>query len=589
MYTVLMIDDDENLLENAAEMLVLEGFNVLEASSGLEGLSIARDHLPDLVICDINMPDLDGYGVIQELRGDSLTASIPFIFLSAKTRNIDIRTGMNLGADDYLTKPFQNRDLINAVRSRLERSATLEINQLRDFSHQVVKVQEAERQNLSSSLKNNLLEMLTDLKMTLSVVDRLPEEAQQTTLQTSQVLLDHVLDEIESLSHSLYPTTLQRLGLLPTLFLLIKQFRESTSLTINFENQGIEHVTQEDLKIAIYRIIQEALENIKEHAHAQQVDIRLWIEDERLRLQIIDDGHGFDLDTALNKPQTIGLIGMRERAFLLRGELTILSSPDDGTQIYADFPLTNTDTASPPPPLTRQQAINLNLPDISHNRHRPEKHLKRVAIAEPNEITRWGLYNAIDSTQTFRVVGQVDDFSGLMNMLDDFAIDVLILSHSLKNEDNNDTLLSHIKSLYPDVAVILMSNYMEYTYANGAILQGASGYLTKTCSLDEILAALEAVVSGKQYIAADVMETIRTPDESIKVNNTLDAFSTLTEREREIFYLVINGNTNRDIAEQLVISPRTAETHRSNMMRKLNIRGTHNLVKFAVDRGLVGS
>ncbi|MBD0776740.1 response regulator [Maribacter sp. ANRC-HE7] len=125
MSKVLLIEDDPVLRDNTAELLELSDYEMFTASNGKKGVKIAKEILPDVIICDIMMPELDGYGVLEQLAEDQSTKHIPFIFLSAKTERKDIRKGMNLGADDYLTKPFEESDLIGAIESRLARAAIL--------------------------------------------------------------------------------------------------------------------------------------------------------------------------------------------------------------------------------------------------------------------------------------------------------------------------------------------------------------------------------------------------------------------------------------------------------------------------------
>ena len=123
MSTVLLIEDHAPLRRNLREMLTLEGFAVVEAADGGEGLRLARASRPDLVLCDIMLPVMDGHEVLAHLRSDAATAALPFIFLTAKGEAPDVRTGMNLGADDYLPKPVARADLLDALRTRLARAA----------------------------------------------------------------------------------------------------------------------------------------------------------------------------------------------------------------------------------------------------------------------------------------------------------------------------------------------------------------------------------------------------------------------------------------------------------------------------------
>ncbi len=122
MRTILLIEDDADMRENTAEILELADYRVLKAENGRRGVEIARAQPPDLVLCDIMMPELDGYGVLHMLGRNPSTAEVPFIFLSAKAERGDVRKGMELGADDYLTKPFEESELLNAIEGRLKRS-----------------------------------------------------------------------------------------------------------------------------------------------------------------------------------------------------------------------------------------------------------------------------------------------------------------------------------------------------------------------------------------------------------------------------------------------------------------------------------
>lgn len=125
MKKILLIEDDKVVRENTAELLELANYKVICASEGKSGLVEAKKHVPDIIICDIMMPELNGYGVLQLLSRDKNVKHIPFIFLSAKIEQKDIRKGMNLGADDYITKPFDESELFTAIESRLAKVAIM--------------------------------------------------------------------------------------------------------------------------------------------------------------------------------------------------------------------------------------------------------------------------------------------------------------------------------------------------------------------------------------------------------------------------------------------------------------------------------
>ena len=125
MKKLLLIEDDVTVRENTAELLELSNYEVITAPNGKFGIQLARTQQPDIIVCDIMMPEIDGYGVLEALSKDPETLNIPFIFLSAKTEHKDIRRGMDLGADDYLTKPFEEDELLSAIESRLAKMEIL--------------------------------------------------------------------------------------------------------------------------------------------------------------------------------------------------------------------------------------------------------------------------------------------------------------------------------------------------------------------------------------------------------------------------------------------------------------------------------
>lgn len=144
--TILVIEDNTEMCENIASILELENYKVLTAPDGKLGVTMAQLHHPDLILCDIMMPELDGYGVFHVLGKDDITSSIPFIFLTAKADKSEVRTGMNLGADDYITKPFEGSDLLKVIEVRLSKSEKLkkifknDMNEVSEFFNDAKKI-----------------------------------------------------------------------------------------------------------------------------------------------------------------------------------------------------------------------------------------------------------------------------------------------------------------------------------------------------------------------------------------------------------------------------------------------------------------
>lgn len=119
---IVVIEDNVEMCANIASILKLANYDVITSNSGVNGIELIKQHLPDLILCDVMMPDLDGYGVLHILNKDPATSNIPFIYLTAKSAQKDFRAGMNLGADDYITKPFDGLELFNAIELRLKKN-----------------------------------------------------------------------------------------------------------------------------------------------------------------------------------------------------------------------------------------------------------------------------------------------------------------------------------------------------------------------------------------------------------------------------------------------------------------------------------
>lgn len=179
---ILVIEDEVQICANIQQILSLSDFNAITANNGLDGLQLAKTEKPDLICCDVMMPELDGYGVLTALRQDPLTESIPVIFLTAKVDRGDVRQGMELGADDYLTKPFSPEELLKAIKIRLARieKPTL-IKQQYEQEHQqnanlkqqmqVNSQKLQESQNLAEVCNDVLQKLLQDLGNPLSNIN----------------------------------------------------------------------------------------------------------------------------------------------------------------------------------------------------------------------------------------------------------------------------------------------------------------------------------------------------------------------------------------------------------------------------------
>lgn len=208
MTKILLIEDEMVMREEILEWLKLEGYEAVGAEDGMKGVEAAFHYLPDLIISDIMMPHLDGYGVLLEVHANPATVNIPFIFLTAKAAHEDFRKGMDLGADDYVTKPFTRLELLHAIETRLTRKASQERSYLHNLEHlYTAMAQEHEHRILKAKLvsmfSHDFANSLTSILMTNSLLrsysDRMDENrrlAHLNRIESSTRRLLQMLDDL---------------------------------------------------------------------------------------------------------------------------------------------------------------------------------------------------------------------------------------------------------------------------------------------------------------------------------------------------------------------------------------------------------
>ncbi|MFN6483140.1 MULTISPECIES: hybrid sensor histidine kinase/response regulator [unclassified Nostoc] len=362
MNTILIIEDEPQVRENIQEILQLSDFETLIAANGKIGLEIAKKQLPDLIICDITMPELDGYSVLSALRQNEATIHIPLIFVTAKAERSDFRQGMDFGADDYLTKPFTPEELLNAIACRLEKHALVE-------RQTQAKLDEL-RMNIAHSLPHELNTPLNGI------------------LGMSQLLVENCgimpgSEEVE-IAELIY-TSANRLNELVKRFLLysnleliaknpekIRQVREQKDKCLAERiisevafKKATENCRQKDLKLDIQEstvkisaenlsiLIEELLENsFKFSLASSEVKVISKVKGSKFNLYVIDRGKGMTIEeidkigafVQFNRKSWeqqgsgLGLAIVQHIVKLYGGELIIDSIPEKGTIVNVCLP-----------------------------------------------------------------------------------------------------------------------------------------------------------------------------------------------------------------------------------------------------------
>lgn len=358
MTTILIIEDEEVLLEQLLDMLTFEGYDVLSANNGIIGVQVARDRLPDLIISDIMMPELDGYGVLLQLRENPSTATIPFIFLTAMAKREDMRRGMKYGANDYLTKPFKGEELLEAIESRLEQQAMYsqhyanQIGELRStliysLPHELrtplnsimgfAEILVMDDTNLEPARKHSMAQFI------LKGVKRLHRLVENYLFFAQIEIMASDAEKIRALRNKSTDDP-------KSVIIIIAEeraafHRREDDLIINNDNEyGFTPIAQDNLVKILYELIDNAFKfsergtKVQVNAALSETDFTLCVEDNGRGMSIEEIkrvGAYFQFNRALYEQQGLGLglIIAKRLVELHGGEFAIQSESEKGTKI----------------------------------------------------------------------------------------------------------------------------------------------------------------------------------------------------------------------------------------------------------------
>ena len=244
-----------------------------------------------------------------------------------------------------LLKALADQTKIGITKTWLVEQLQESSERLQVLSKKLVMVQEQERRNLARELHDEIGQALTSLRLNLDMILRMiPDDCDgrgeiQLNLDRASQTTTVLLEKIREISLDLRPAILDDLGLVPALVAFFERFSTQTGIQVEFKHSQVERRFSDELETSIFRIIQEGLTNVARHAGSSQVEIRLWADAQHLRIQIEDNGLGFDPQKALKSSRTSGLTGMRERAASCGGQIEFDSEPGKGTCLTAEFPL----------------------------------------------------------------------------------------------------------------------------------------------------------------------------------------------------------------------------------------------------------
>ena len=235
---------------------------------------------------------------------------------------------------------FANQASIALQNARLFEQVQAARKRMQTLSHRLVAVQEEERHRVAHELHDEMAQILTGLDLTLEMGRRLSSDALKANLDEAQALVQELLSRVHNLTLKLRPPVLDDLGLLATLLWHFQRYTAQTNVRVKFKHIGLEgRRFPPVVETTAFRIVQEALTNVARHAHVREVTVHLRADQNALDAQIEDRGAGFDPEAALVTETSVGLAGIRERAILVGGQLTVDSTAGAGTYVRAELPL----------------------------------------------------------------------------------------------------------------------------------------------------------------------------------------------------------------------------------------------------------
>lgn len=209
-----------------------------------------------------------------------------------------------------------------------------------------------------------------------------------------------------------------------------------------------------------------------------------------------------------------------------------------------------------------------------------------IVLADDHHVVRQGLRTLLESESDFRVIGEAGDGLEAVQLVERLQPDVLVLDLMMPSL-NGLEVTRQVSQRSPQTRVVILSMHSSEAYVLEALRHGAAGYVLKASSAADLIKAVREVTAGRHYLSPPLSEQAIAAYVQKAKEATLDKYETLTTREREVLHLAAEGFSNREIAERLSISPYTAMTHRANLMRKLDLHSQTDLVRYALQRGII--
>ena len=362
MTKILVIEDEASVLDNIIDTLEAEGFDVIGESNGRDGLLSAIEHMPDLTICDVNMPEMDGYEVLYRIRNSNKTKTLSFIFLTALSEREDLRRGMELGADDFITKPFTNDELVAAVETQLNK-----LGAVRDkMETSLSKLRKNIVYSLPHELRTPLMQIMgfadllrvTDSPMSIEEIQSFGEAIWDGSKRLNRLIENYLvyaqlevvandLEQVKRLRNNITPST--RAIIEERAYAVASNYDRVNDLSIKIVDQALA-ISPENFGKCIEELVDNAFKFSK---RGELIEVKGRKSDGEFTICVLDRGVGMatdqpneigaymQFDRALQEQQGVGLglIIAKKITELHGGTINIKSKQDRGTLVCIRFPV----------------------------------------------------------------------------------------------------------------------------------------------------------------------------------------------------------------------------------------------------------
>jgi len=437
-------------------------------------------------------------------------------------------------------------------------------DQLKQLAAHLQYAREEERLYIAREIHDELGQVLTALKYEIKALKygvSGKSTSDQTDVSTMNEMIDSAIQTVRKIATELRPKILDELGLNAAVKWFTEEFQKRTGINCELITDAEEVELDANRKVAVFRIVQEALNNVVRHARAQSVKVKLVklpphkraSDEPELRVEVTDDGVGIPTELLI-QPASIGLTGMRERAEQFGGETKIQSEIGKGTTVTA----------------------YLSIP-----KSRPSSKIK-VLLADDHPVARKGILKILDSASDISVVDEAENGQEVLRLADEKHYDVLVLDISMPGIGGLEAL-KVLKKRNPGIRVLIMSARSEEEYGLRAIKAGASGYLTKDSAPEKLVEAIRKLGMGLRYITPTIAALLA---DAFEYKGDQPVAELLSDREYQVMMLIVRGKTNNEIGDELFLSPKTISTYRGRILMKLNLKRSKDLIQYAIDHKL---